>query len=61
MTEFDVPVTIPRATCYGIRRFGKKTTDISLIEINVIVELPTKADTPPMTIGAEEDGEGGEG
>lgn len=54
MTEFDVPITIPAATCYGVRKFASKTTDISLIEINAIVELPAKADEPPMTIGVSE-------
>lgn len=53
MTEFDVPIRIPAATCYGIRKFANKTTDISLIEINAIVELPVKANEPPMTIGEE--------
>ncbi|MDB9167724.1 hypothetical protein [Parabacteroides distasonis] len=51
MTEFDIPISIPKATCYGVRRFGQKTTDISLIEISAIVELPEKADLSPMTIG----------
>lgn len=60
MTEFDIPIVIPRATCYGIRRFGAKTTDVSLIEVNVVIELPTKADTAPMTIGVK-NSEGGEG
>lgn len=55
MTEFDVPIRIPAATCYGIRRFAKKTTDVSLIEIHAIVELPAKADEAPMTIGEEDD------
>jgi hypothetical protein len=54
MTEFDIPVSIPKATCYGVRRFGQKTTDISLIEISAIVELPEKADLSPMTIGVVE-------
>ena len=54
MTEFDIPISIPKATCYGVRRFGQKTTDISLIEISVIVELPEKADLSPMTIGVVE-------
>ena len=54
MTEFDIPISIPKATCYGIRRFGQKTTDISLIEISAIVELPEKANLSPMTIGATE-------
>lgn len=53
MTEFDIPIVIPRATCYGTRRFGAKTTDVSLIEVNVVIELPAKADTAPMTIGVE--------
>lgn len=60
MTEFDVPIIIPKATCYGVRKFGSKTTDVSLIEINAVVELPEKADTAPMTIGVEE-GSGAEG
>ena len=51
MTEFDIPISIPKATCYGVRRFGQKTTDISLIEISAIVELPEKTDLSPMTIG----------
>lgn len=55
MTEFDIPITIPAATCYGVRKFANKTTDISLIEINAIVELPAKADEPPMTIGVKEE------
>ena len=54
MTEFGIPVSIPKATCYGVRRFGQKTTDISLIEISAIVELPEKADLSPMTIGVVE-------
>ncbi|OUP20449.1 hypothetical protein B5F32_05855 [Parabacteroides distasonis] len=54
MTEFDIPISIPKATCYGVRRFGQKTTDISLIEISAIVELPEKADLSPMTIGVVE-------
>ncbi|MDB9158967.1 hypothetical protein [Parabacteroides distasonis] len=54
MTEFDIPISIPKATCYGVRRFGQKTTDISLIEISAIVELPEKTDLSPMTIGVEE-------
>ncbi|WP_455636456.1 hypothetical protein [Parabacteroides sp.] len=54
MTEFDIPISIPKATCYGVRRFGQKTTDISLIEISAIVELPEKADLSPMTIGVTE-------
>lgn len=54
MTEFDVPIQIPAATCYGVRKFGSKTTDISLIEINAVVELPAKADEAPMTIGVKE-------
>ena len=54
MTEFDIPISIPKATCYGVRRFGQKTTDISLIEISAIVELPEKTDLSPMTIGATE-------
>lgn len=53
-TEFDIPIRIPKATCYGIRKFGAKTTDISLIEITAIVELPEKADEAPMIIGEEE-------
>ena len=54
MTEFDIPISIPKATCYGVRRFGQKTTDISLIEISAIVELPEKAGLSPMTIGVAE-------
>ena len=54
MTEFDIPISIPKATCYGVRRFGQKTTDISLIEISAIVELPEKADLSPMAIGLVE-------
>lgn len=54
MTEFDVPILIPAATCYGVRKFAAKTTDVSLIEISAIVELPAKADEPPMTIGTKE-------
>ena len=54
MTEFDIPISIPKATCYGVRRFGQKTTDISLIEISAIVELPEKADLSPMIIGVVE-------
>lgn len=54
MTEFDIPISIPKATCYGVRRFGQKTTDISLIEISAIVELPEKTDLSPMTIGVTE-------
>lgn len=54
MTEFDIPIKIPAATCYGVRKFAAKTTDISLIEITAIVELPSKADVAPMTIGVEE-------
>lgn len=54
MTEFDVPVIIPKATCYGRRKFGSKTTDVSLIEITAVVELPEKADVAPMIIGIEE-------
>lgn len=59
MTEFDIPVIIPRATCYGVRKFGKKTTDVSLIEITAVIELPEKADVAPMVIG-ELEGGGGE-
>lgn len=55
MTEFDVPIRIPAATCYGVRKFASKTTDISLIEINAIVELPAKADVAPMMIGVEDE------
>lgn len=54
MTEFDIPITIPAVTCYGVRKFAAKTTDISLIEITAIVELPSKAGEAPMTIGVEE-------
>lgn len=54
ITEFGIPIVIPRATCYGVRRFGKKTTDVSLIEITAVIELPTKADVAPMTIGEKE-------
>lgn len=54
VTEFDVPILIPAATCYGVRKFASKTTDMSLIEITAIVELPSKADEPPMVIGIEE-------
>lgn len=54
MTEFDIPIRIPAATCYGIRKFGAKTTDVSLIEISAIIELPSKADEAPMTIGEVE-------
>ena len=54
MTEFGIPDSIPKAPCYGVRRFGQKTTDISLIEISAIVELPEKADLSPMTIGVVE-------
>lgn len=53
MTEFDIPIMIPAATCYGIRKFASKTADMSLIEINAIVELPAKADEAPMTIGVK--------
>lgn len=60
MTEFDVPILIPKAACYGVRKFGSKTTDASLIEVTAVVELPEKADTAPMTIGAEE-GSGAKG
>ena len=54
MTEFDIPIQIPAATCYGVRKFASKTTDISLIEISAIIELPAKADEAPMTIGVKE-------
>lgn len=54
MTEFDIPISIPKATCYGVRKFGAKTTDVSLIEITAIVELPAKADEAPMMIGVKE-------
>lgn len=54
VTEFDIPIRIPAATCYGIRKFAGKTTDISLVEINAIVELPAKAGESPMIIGVEE-------
>lgn len=54
MTEFDVPIRVPAATCYGVRKFAAKTTDISLIEVTAIVELPAKAGEAPMTIGVEE-------
>lgn len=54
MTEFDIPIGIPKATCYGIRKFASKTTDISQIEVTAIVELPEKAGEAPMTIGEEE-------
>jgi hypothetical protein len=53
MTEFDIPITIPRATCYGIRRFGSKTTDVSLIEIHAVIELPSMAEVSPMVIGVQ--------
>lgn len=54
MTEFDIPVIIPKATCYGVCKYGSKTTDVSLIEINAIVELPEKANVAPMMVGTEE-------
>lgn len=53
MTEFDVPIIVPKATCYGVCKYGSKTTDVSLIEISAIVELPEKADVAPMTVGIE--------
>ena len=60
MTEFDVPIRIPAATCYGVRKFAAKTTDVSLVEITAVVELPEKANESPMIIG-EEEGSGAEG
>lgn len=54
MTEFGIPIRIPKATCYGIRKFASKTTDVSQIEVTAIVELPEKAGEAPMTIGEEE-------
>lgn len=56
-TEFDIPIRIPKATCYGVRKFGTKATDMSLIEITAIVELPDKADEAPMLIGEVENPE----
>lgn len=60
MTEFDIPIRIPAATCYGVRKFAAKTTDVSLVEITAVVELPEKANESPMIIG-EEEGSGAEG
>lgn len=52
-TEFEVPISIAAATCYGVRKFAKKKTDVSLIEITAVIELPSKEDEPPMTIGTK--------
>ncbi|MCC8142869.1 MAG: hypothetical protein LUD02_01585 [Tannerellaceae bacterium] len=54
LTEFGLPVRIPKATCYGVRKFGQKSTDLSKIEVTAIVELLADASEAPMVIGTKE-------
>ncbi|MCD7914049.1 MAG: hypothetical protein LUG96_01490 [Tannerellaceae bacterium] len=56
MTEFSLPVQIPKATCYGVRKFGQKSTYLSTIEVTAVVELPGNPAVAPMIIGEKNAG-----